>query len=158
MNSLLAAPHWRSTVVAGTDIGSAELSTAPRATLQLCAPTWLTHPKMTSSIRCIISGAMPTCAISPSIAGPGGVPVRERASDGRRGAHRADDVRIHGVAALRMADVSRSLRVGGDGFRLDQAVARDGRLGFLRGGSGEGLSFIPDGPDARFGQHRGVKE
>ena len=44
-------PHWRSTLVAGTLSGIREASTAPRATLSDCSPTWLTQPMITSSTR-----------------------------------------------------------------------------------------------------------
>ena len=37
-------PHWLSTVVAATSSGSPALSQAVRAMLNVCSPTWLTHP------------------------------------------------------------------------------------------------------------------
>jgi hypothetical protein len=42
-------PHCRSTVVAGVVIGKPAVSHALRATLRLCSPAWVTHPKTTSS-------------------------------------------------------------------------------------------------------------
>ena len=42
-------PHCRSSEVPGTDSGRREASTALRATLVDCSPTWLTQPRMTSS-------------------------------------------------------------------------------------------------------------
>src|ERR1700722_3551204 len=49
-------PHCRSTVVPGTDSGSPAESAAVRAILNACGPTWLTHPRMTSSTR---AGSIP---------------------------------------------------------------------------------------------------
>src|SRR5690242_14200721 len=42
-------PHWRSTVVPGTDSGQPAPSTAIRATLRPCWPTCWTQPQITSS-------------------------------------------------------------------------------------------------------------
>jgi len=42
-------PHWRSTVVPGTDSGHPAASTALRAMLRLCSPTCITQPITTSS-------------------------------------------------------------------------------------------------------------
>ena len=42
-------PHWRSTVVPGTDSGQPAASTAIRATLPACWPTCCTTPQITSS-------------------------------------------------------------------------------------------------------------
>src|SRR3954447_23049671 len=42
-------PHCRSSVVPGTDSGQPAPSTALRATLRACSPTWLTTPQTTSS-------------------------------------------------------------------------------------------------------------
>src|SRR5579859_8196556 len=44
-------PHWRSTVVAGTDSGKPAARTALRPTLKACSPTCPTQPAITSSIR-----------------------------------------------------------------------------------------------------------
>src|ERR1051326_1518560 len=44
-------PHWRSTVVPGTDSGKPAARTALRATLAVCSPTCMTQPAITSSIR-----------------------------------------------------------------------------------------------------------
>mmetsp|Transcript_106521 Transcript_106521/g.306269 ORF Transcript_106521/g.306269 Transcript_106521/m.306269 type:complete len:353 (-) Transcript_106521:112-1170(-) len=57
-------PHWRSTATPGTSSGRRlELSTAMRAMLALCAPTWLTHPTTTSSTSL---PCMPALSINPS--------------------------------------------------------------------------------------------
>ena len=53
-------PHWRSIEVPGTDSGSLEASTALRATLVDCSPTWLTQPMNTSSTR---AGSAPVRSI-----------------------------------------------------------------------------------------------
>ena len=50
-------------VVAGTLSGSFEASTALRATLRACSPTWLTQPMITSSIS---AGSMPVRSTSAS--------------------------------------------------------------------------------------------
>ena len=42
-------PHWRSTVVPGTDSGRPAASTAFLPMLTAWAPTWVTQPMMTSS-------------------------------------------------------------------------------------------------------------
>ena len=42
-------PHWRSTVVPGTDSGQPAASTAIRPTLPACWPTCCTQPQITSS-------------------------------------------------------------------------------------------------------------
>src|SRR5487761_560781 len=42
-------PHFLSTVVAGVGKGKPAVSHALRATLRLCSPAWVTHPKTTSS-------------------------------------------------------------------------------------------------------------
>ncbi len=42
-------PHWRSTVVAGTDSGQPAASTALRPMLSDCSPTCITQPMITSS-------------------------------------------------------------------------------------------------------------
>src|SRR5690349_15268995 len=57
-------PHWRSTEVPGTDSGRLEASTALRATLVACSPTWLTQPRITSSTA---AGSMPLRATSASM-------------------------------------------------------------------------------------------
>ena len=44
-------PHWRSTVVAGTDSGKPAASTALRPMLTAWAPTCMTQPMITSSTR-----------------------------------------------------------------------------------------------------------
>ena len=44
-------PHWRSSVVAGTDSGQPAASTALRPMLSDCSPTCMTQPVMTSSTR-----------------------------------------------------------------------------------------------------------
>ncbi len=49
-------PHWRSTVVDGTDSGQPAASTALRPMLSDCSPTCMTQPMMTSST---ISGSRP---------------------------------------------------------------------------------------------------
>src|SRR5260370_11761704 len=59
-------PHWRSTVVAGVVNGKPAASHALRPTFNDCSPTWLTHPKTTSST---CSGLMPerrTISFTPS--------------------------------------------------------------------------------------------
>src|ERR1700739_264269 len=43
-------PHWRSTVVPGTDSGKPAARTALRPTLAVCSPTCMTQPAITSSI------------------------------------------------------------------------------------------------------------
>src|SRR6478609_1396868 len=43
-------PHWRSTVVAGTDSGKPAARTALRPTLNACSPTCPTQPAITSSM------------------------------------------------------------------------------------------------------------
>ncbi len=43
-------PHWRSTVVAGTDSGKPAERTAYRVVFMACSPTWSTVPPITSSI------------------------------------------------------------------------------------------------------------
>ncbi len=40
-------PHWVSTVVAATDMGSPAVSQAVRVTSKDCSPTWLTQPPTT---------------------------------------------------------------------------------------------------------------
>ena len=57
-------PHCRSIDVPGTDSGSFDASTALRATLVACSPTWLTQPISTSSIA---AGSAPLRATSSSI-------------------------------------------------------------------------------------------
>src|SRR4051794_14682289 len=44
-------PHWRSTLVAGTDDGNPPATHALRVTLQPCSPDCVTHPPTTSSYR-----------------------------------------------------------------------------------------------------------
>src|SRR3990167_7596769 len=53
-------PHWRSTLVPGTLSGRGEASTALRATLIACSPTWPTQPMTTSSTR---AGSAPVRSI-----------------------------------------------------------------------------------------------
>src|SRR5437667_5126159 len=43
-------PHWRSTVVPATSIGSPASSPIMRATFRPCSPCWLAQPKITSSM------------------------------------------------------------------------------------------------------------
>jgi hypothetical protein len=57
-------PHWRSMLVPGTDSGRLDASTALRAMLVACSPTWLTQPRITSSTA---AGSMPLRATSASI-------------------------------------------------------------------------------------------
>src|SRR5665811_78851 len=44
-------PHWRSRVTPGTVSGHPAASAAFLPTLNVCSPTWETHPMMTSSTR-----------------------------------------------------------------------------------------------------------
>jgi hypothetical protein len=74
-------PHWRSMVTAGTLSGSFDASTALRPMWKLCSPTWLTQPKITSSIA---AGSMPlrstnAFSTSPAISAgcqPASLPLR----------------------------------------------------------------------------------
>ena len=72
-------PHWRSTVVAGTDSGKPAASTALRPMLSAWAPTCMTQPMMTSSIE----GGVEVVALDERLEGLGGevdrVPARELA-------------------------------------------------------------------------------
>src|SRR5579863_8764978 len=56
-------PHWRSTVVPGTDSGQPADSTEVRAMSNVWSPTWLTHPQTTSST---IAGSIAVLAASSS--------------------------------------------------------------------------------------------
>jgi hypothetical protein len=56
-------PHWRSMLVPGTDSGRLDASTALRATLLDCSPTWPTQPMKTSSTQ---AGSAPVRATSAS--------------------------------------------------------------------------------------------
>src|SRR3954454_2368154 len=74
-------PHWRSTVVPGTASGQPAASAALRAMLNVCSPTWLTQPQMTSSTT---AGSMPerstrdssTCAERSTACTPDSPPPR----------------------------------------------------------------------------------
>ena len=57
-------PHWRSTVVPGTDSGQPAASTAIRPTLPACWPTCCTQPQITSSTTAGSTPFRATSAVS----------------------------------------------------------------------------------------------
>jgi hypothetical protein len=120
-------PHWRSMEVPGTDSGSKrDASTALRATLVDCSPTWLTQPSSTSSTA---AGSMPvrsTSASSTSAARSAGMPPGEAAvAAAGGGAEGGDDLMAINAgseqAAMRPASAMAS------GISASLATTRDTR-------------------------------
>ena len=99
-------PHWRSMVVAGTDSGKPAASTALRPMFSAWAPTCMTQPMITSSMRAGIEVVALDERLERLGGQVGGMPARELAvalaAGGADGVD--DDCGGHGVDPLGFPD------------------------------------------------------